>query len=108
VDKPCIWVAVYERAKAARRLDDLRVYIPPPNPALRGTSSWINYFLGRDSRPGNPPPLVSIRPAPGSGIRWTEGPRPSADPRPRPEGSGSEGGPAPSDEPVVKMEGGRK
>ncbi len=52
VDKPCIWVEVYDRAKAAQRLDDLRVYIPPRNPLLQGTSSWINYFLDRDNRPG--------------------------------------------------------
>jgi methylenetetrahydrofolate reductase (NADPH) len=50
VDKPCIWVEVYDRAKAANRLADLRAYIPPRNPLLQGTSSWINYFLNRDSR----------------------------------------------------------
>jgi len=50
-DKPCIWVEVYERAKTAARMDDLRVYIPPRNPALKGTSSWVNYFLNRDNRP---------------------------------------------------------
>jgi methylenetetrahydrofolate reductase (NADPH) len=53
VDKPCIWVSVFERAKSANRLDDLRIYIPPPNRALKNTSSWINFFLARDSRPGN-------------------------------------------------------
>jgi methylenetetrahydrofolate reductase (NADH) len=51
VDKACIWVQVYERAKAAERLDELRAYIPPRNPQLQGTSSWINYFLNRDNRP---------------------------------------------------------
>lgn len=56
VDKPCIWVAVYERAKTANRLGELKVYIPPPNRALSGTSSWINYFLHRDSRPENSSP----------------------------------------------------
>jgi len=34
-------------------MEDLHTYIPPRNPALQGTSSWINYFLNRDSRPGN-------------------------------------------------------
>jgi methylenetetrahydrofolate reductase (NADPH) len=48
VDKPCIWVAAFERAKSASRLEDLRVYIPPPNRALKGTSSWVNFFLNRD------------------------------------------------------------
>jgi methylenetetrahydrofolate reductase (NADPH) len=58
VDKPCIWVTVYERAKSARRLDDLRIYIPPPDRTLKGTSSWINFFLHRDSRPVNFSPAV--------------------------------------------------
>jgi hypothetical protein len=62
VDKPCIWVAVYERAEGANRTDDLKVFIPPRNRALQGTSSWINYFLNRDSRPGDARPLVTIRP----------------------------------------------
>jgi methylenetetrahydrofolate reductase (NADH) len=51
VDRPCIWVAVYERAKAAGRVGDLKLYIPPPDRSLQETSSWINYFLERDSRP---------------------------------------------------------
>lgn len=51
VDKPCIWVEVYSRAKYERRIDELKIYIPPRNASLSGTSSWINYFLGRDSRP---------------------------------------------------------
>jgi methylenetetrahydrofolate reductase (NADPH) len=53
VDKPCIWIAVYQRAKATGRTADLQTYVPPRNLALQGTSSWINYFLNRDSRPGN-------------------------------------------------------
>ncbi|MGH7333469.1 MAG: methylenetetrahydrofolate reductase C-terminal domain-containing protein [Candidatus Rokuibacteriota bacterium] len=51
VDRPCIWVSVYERAQANDRLESLRVYVPPPDRARAGTSSWINYFLERDSRP---------------------------------------------------------
>jgi methylenetetrahydrofolate reductase (NADPH) len=50
-DKPCIWVAVYDRAKAAGAVDSLKTYVPPPDRRLRDTSSWINYFLDRDSRP---------------------------------------------------------
>ena len=50
-EKPCIWVGVYERAKAAGELDSLKVYVPPPDRSLKGTSSWINFFLERDSRP---------------------------------------------------------
>jgi methylenetetrahydrofolate reductase (NADPH) len=53
VDKPCIWGEVYSRAKSERRIEDLKTYIPPRNKDLRGTSSWINYFLERDSRPRN-------------------------------------------------------
>lgn len=54
VDKPCIWIAVYDRAKSASRVDELKIYIPPPNRALKGTSSWINYFLKRDTHPDSP------------------------------------------------------
>jgi methylenetetrahydrofolate reductase (NADPH) len=50
-EKPCIWVAVYDRAKAIGAVDDLKTYVPPPDRRLRDTSSWINYFLDRDSRP---------------------------------------------------------
>jgi hypothetical protein len=53
VDKPCIWLSVYDRAKATGRMNELKTYIPPRNPTLQGTSSWISYFLNRDSRPGN-------------------------------------------------------
>lgn len=71
VDKPCIWVTVYERARAAGRLEDLKVYIPPPNRALKGTSSWINLFLGRDSRPRSFStgliPVGILTPSPSSG-----------------------------------------
>jgi methylenetetrahydrofolate reductase (NADPH) len=56
VDKPCIWISVYDRAKSENRVNELRTYIPPPNRTLAGTSSWINFFLTRDSRPGNVPP----------------------------------------------------
>jgi methylenetetrahydrofolate reductase (NADPH) len=52
-DKPCIWVKVYETAQSANRLDELKAYIPPRNRSLQGTSSFINLFLERDSRPGH-------------------------------------------------------
>jgi len=55
VDQACIWVEVYERARAQSRLGDLRTYVPPPDRSLQGSSSWINYFLERDSRPGREP-----------------------------------------------------
>jgi len=50
-DKPCIWVAVYDRAKASGGLEELKIYVPAPDRRLRETSSWINYFLDRDTRP---------------------------------------------------------
>ncbi|MGA2878231.1 MAG: methylenetetrahydrofolate reductase C-terminal domain-containing protein [Bryobacteraceae bacterium] len=56
----CIWVKVYETAQAANRVEELKVYIPPRNRALQGTSSFINLFLNRDSRPDHPQPLISI------------------------------------------------
>ena len=51
VEQECIWVGVYQRAEAASRLPALKTFIPPPDRRLTRTSSWINYFLGRDSRP---------------------------------------------------------
>jgi hypothetical protein len=51
-------VSVYERARAADRLDALKVYVPPPDRGLHGTSSWINYYLGRDRRPESPAPTL--------------------------------------------------
>ncbi|HTW66999.1 MAG TPA: methylenetetrahydrofolate reductase C-terminal domain-containing protein [Bryobacteraceae bacterium] len=59
-EQKCIWVAVYDRAEAAHRVDDLKEYIPPRNRALEGTSSYINYLLNKDSRPEHPIPLISI------------------------------------------------
>ncbi len=53
-EQACIWVKVYERAKTADELEQLKVYIPPPDRSLKGTSAWINYFLDKDSRPGHP------------------------------------------------------
>jgi methylenetetrahydrofolate reductase (NADPH) len=59
-EQKCIWVAVYDNAKAANRVDGLKTYIPPRDRALQGTSSWINLFLDRGNRPGQEPPLVTI------------------------------------------------
>ncbi len=73
VDRPCIWTAVFDRAKSASSLEDLKVYIPPPIRALKGTSSWINFFLGRDNHPGN---ISFIPGAMGSVLQpqsWQEG-----------------------------------
>jgi methylenetetrahydrofolate reductase (NADPH) len=59
-EQACIWVEVYQRAKSAHRVDELKLYIPPRDRALQGTSSYINYFLNRDSRPDHPIPLINI------------------------------------------------
>src|SRR3984885_14475888 len=59
-EQACIWVEVYQRAKSAHRVDELKTYIPPRDRALQGTSSYINYFLNRDSRPDHPQPLITI------------------------------------------------
>jgi methylenetetrahydrofolate reductase (NADPH) len=50
MDKPCIWISVYDRAKSADRLSALKIYVPAPDRSLQGTSSWINHFLERDAR----------------------------------------------------------
>ena len=64
VDRPCIWVDVYERARGQERVDGLRAYVPPPDRSLQGTSSWINYFLERDARPGREDaPALAAAPA---------------------------------------------
>jgi methylenetetrahydrofolate reductase (NADPH) len=62
-DRPCIWVKVYERAKAAGRPEDLKTFIPVRNRSLQGSSSYLNYLLERDSRPERPAPLITISPA---------------------------------------------
>jgi methylenetetrahydrofolate reductase (NADH) len=59
-EQKCIWVEVYNRAKAADRVDELKTYIPQRDRSLKGTSSYINYFLNRDSRPEHPQPLIQI------------------------------------------------
>ena len=53
-EQPCIWVKVMERAEASNQIESLKTFIPPPDRALTGTASWLNYYLERDSRPGRP------------------------------------------------------
>jgi methylenetetrahydrofolate reductase (NADPH) len=71
VDQPCIWVDVYARARADDRVDELKTYVPPPDRSLRGTSSWINYFLERDSRPGREGGVLTVGPRVDDGTRPT-------------------------------------
>jgi hypothetical protein len=72
-EQACIWVEVYQRAKSAHRVDELKAYIPPRDRALQGTSSYINYFLNRDSRPDHPRPLITISNVAPGAARESEG-----------------------------------
>ena len=61
-EKKCVWVQAYERLKAYEEEDSIGEYIVPPcNWKLWETSSWLNFYLGRDhtsKRLGvNPPQL---------------------------------------------------
>jgi len=50
-DRPCVWVRVFNRLERAGRLD--KMLRPEPvfrNPALNKTSSWVNFYLGRDHK----------------------------------------------------------
>ncbi len=48
-EKKCIWVRAYERLKAYKEEGNIGAYtIPPCNWELRETSSWLNFYLGRD------------------------------------------------------------
>jgi methylenetetrahydrofolate reductase (NADPH) len=49
-ERLCIWELVYWRAKRLGELDTLRYVINPRDWRLYETSSWVNYFLGRDHR----------------------------------------------------------
>ncbi len=47
--KQCIWVRAYLRLKSERKEDSIgRTIVLPCNWELWQTSSWLNYFLGRD------------------------------------------------------------
>lgn len=48
-ERRCIYVRAYQRLKHYGEEDTLRQnQVPPPDHSLRRTSSWLNYFLGRD------------------------------------------------------------
>lgn len=47
--KRCVWTLAYERFSSANNLDYIRKeYIPPVDCSLAKTSSWANFFMGRD------------------------------------------------------------
>ena len=100
VDQACIWVSVYQRAEAADRVPDLKTFIPAADRKLKGTASWINYFLERDSRPGHPKP-VDASTAPKDPVRSVDHVRtapPGAPPPSRESGRGGPSGPPPAKE----------
>jgi len=48
-EKPCVWTLVYRRLAATGGLDYIRTeFVPPADSALSGTSSWVNFYQGRD------------------------------------------------------------
>jgi len=48
-EKKCIWVRAYERLKPYREEESMGAYIVPPcNWDLWQSSSWLNFYLGRD------------------------------------------------------------
>ena len=58
----CAWIEIYCRAKAVGELDDyVAMFVPAKDPALEGTSSWINMATGRDHR-GSPNRATSAGP----------------------------------------------
>jgi methylenetetrahydrofolate reductase (NADPH) len=58
--KRCIYVRAYERLRAYREEESMKDgYIPPRDWDLAGTSSWANYFLGRDHQGMKPSPPSS-------------------------------------------------
>ena len=48
-EKKCVWVQAYDRLKAYGEENSLGAYIVPPcNWELWQTSSWLNFYMGRD------------------------------------------------------------
>lgn len=64
-EKQCIWVRAYDRLKAYHDEETMGSYIVPPcNWDLWQTSSWLNFFLGRDhtsKRLGIKPPQNEVQ-----------------------------------------------
>jgi methylenetetrahydrofolate reductase (NADPH) len=65
-ERQCIWVRAYTRLKAYKEEDSIGAYISPPcNWELWETSSWLNFYLGRDhtaKRLGIKPPAEATKP----------------------------------------------
>jgi methylene-tetrahydrofolate reductase-like protein len=68
----CVWLIAYERAEATGHTADLDLLHRPVDQRLHGSSSWVNYWLGRDEglwtdTTGPAPPSVHRAPV-GLGI----------------------------------------
>jgi methylenetetrahydrofolate reductase (NADPH) len=70
-EKQCIWVRAYQRLRSQHKEDTIgESIVPPCNWELWQTSSWLNYFLGKDhvsKRAGIQPPQNSQQIRSGSG-----------------------------------------
>lgn len=69
-DRRCVWVVAYERAEREGRVMDLRRLVRPLDHRRWGSSSWVNYWLGRDAH------------------LWTAAPAPVTDELPMAESAG--------------------
>jgi methylenetetrahydrofolate reductase (NADH) len=59
----CIWLRAYERLRHDGREPELLAHAPVvQNQGLRGTSSWANFWLGRDHTAQRVPPAGAGRP----------------------------------------------
>lgn len=60
----CIWLRAYERLKHDGREELLLSHAPViQDQSLRGTSSWSNYWLGRDHTAATPPAIEKPEPS---------------------------------------------
>jgi hypothetical protein len=64
----CVWLIAHERAAATGHEADLTLLQRPVDQRLRGRSSWVGYWLGRDeglwTAAGPAPPSVHRGPVP--------------------------------------------
>jgi hypothetical protein len=47
-DMQCVWMKAYQRSQQLPWADEFHNLRPPVNWSLQGSSSWINYLLGKD------------------------------------------------------------
>jgi methylenetetrahydrofolate reductase (NADPH) len=63
--RQCVWVRAYSRLKAYNEEDKLNTYVIPPRDwEMWQTSSWLNFYLGRDhtaKRLGIVPPVKKVK-----------------------------------------------